>query len=492
LSRLILTLVAAAGAAVATTLARPQAHPQRATPAADVSAAPRRPAPQRPAQQAAASQAPERWSAPANLSDCPATPGARVVFPSDKPTQSTGPGAIAWADSPACPGGEGARTAAIGAGDRPGAATAPKTANGHAIVLRGPLVAAGAPHGQIAIAGAAAGGPHATPASGVLIQGAADGPFSALATLGGTLAPRALATAYLGDLALASPPAGAQGGDALNVHVERFFSDRFVRNVSVRSAGHGPVEALTLAMDFRSEALAVWVQRGAIYARLVPNEGAPRPIQRLASVAPHVHLSALLSDDRRGIVAWAEENAGVTSVYIDRSGVGVRFAEPQLLERFSDPDGLDSPTASPSLVRLSSESVLLAWAGAAEGHWVVRAAPVDLKGVLTLATIAAPGADALLAGMAPGPDEDALLLWTEPAPSESGAPDLARQALLAARGIEAGSGRVAFDEPETISAPGPVVDPTVAMDPDDDAALAVWQGEAGAIEYSVRSPSAAP
>jgi hypothetical protein len=487
LPRLILTLVATTALAAAATLSRPQARPSRATPAADVSAAPR----QR-AQQAATPQAPARWSAPANLSGCPATPGARVVFPSDMPTRSTGPGAIVWADSPACPGGEGARIAAIGAGDRPGVATVMKTANGHPIVLRGPLVADGAPHGQIAIAGAAAGAPHGLPASGLLIQGAAGGPFSALSPLGGTVAPRALTDAYLGDLALVSPPAGRRASDSLNVHVERFFSDHFARNVSVRAAGHGPVEALTLAMDFRSEALAVWVQRGALYARLVPNRGAPRPIQRLASVAPHVHLSALLSDDRHGIIAWAQENAGVTSVYIDRSRLGVRFGAPQLLERFSDPDGLGSPAASPSLVRLSSESVLLAWAGAAEGHWVVRAAPVDLEGVLTLATVAAPGADALLAGLAPGPDDDALLLWSEPAPSEGGAPDMARQALFAARGTEAISGRVVFDEPETISPPGPVLDPTVAVDPDDDAALAVWQGEAGAIEYSVRSPGAAP
>jgi hypothetical protein len=487
LSRLILTFAAAAVLAAAATLARPQVRPSRATPAADVSAAPRQPA-----QQASAAQAPERWSAPDNLSDCPATPGARVVFPSDRPTRSTGPGAIVWADSPACPGGEGARIAAIGAGDRPGAATALKTANGHAIMLRGPLVADGAPHGQIAVAGTAAGAPHAPPAGGLLIQGAAGGPFSALSPVGGTAAPRVLTTAYLGDLALASPPAGEPLADGLNVHVERFFSNRFARNVSVRSAGHGPVEALTLAMDFRGEALVVWVQRGAIYARLVPNRGAPRPIQRLASVAPHVHPSALLSDDRHGIVAWAAENAGVTSVYIDRSRLGVRFGEPQLLERFSDPDGLGSPAASPSLVRLSAESVLLAWAGAAEGHWVVRAAPVDLEGVLTLATIGAPGADALLAGLAPGPDDDALLLWSEPVPSEGGAPDMARQALFAARGTEADSGRLVFDEPETISPPGPVLDPTVAVDPDDDAALAVWQGEAGAIEYSVRSPGAAP
>ncbi|MGH2864500.1 MAG: hypothetical protein ACRDJX_04540, partial [Solirubrobacteraceae bacterium] len=318
------------------------------------------------------------------------------------------------------------------------------------------------------------------------------GPFSALAIPGGATAPVTLASAYLGDVALASPPATALGGGGLNVHVERFFSDRFARNVSVRSTGHGPVEALTLAMDFRSEALVVWVQRGAIYARLVPNRGAAGPIQRLAPVGSNVHLSALLSDDRRGIVAWAEENAGVTSVYIDRSGLGVRFREPQLLERFSDPDGLGAPAASPSLVRLSSESVLLAWAGSGEEHWVVRAAPVGLEGVLTVGTVATPGVDALFAAIAPGPAEDALLLWSEPAPAASGAPEMTRQSLFAARVTEGGSSGEVFRQQETIAAPGPVLDPTVAMDPKNDAAVAVWQGEAGAIEYAVRSPSVAP
>jgi hypothetical protein len=94
--------------------------------------------------------------------------------------------------------------------------------------------------------------------------------------------------------------------------------------------------------------------------------------------------------------------------------------------------------------------------------------------------------------MTPGPDDDAVLLWTEPLPTVSGAPDLERQAIFAARSTEASGGRVIFDAPEPVAAPGEVSDPTVAIDPDDDAAVAVWQGEAGAIEYSVRSPSRAP
>ena len=41
----------------------------------------------------------------------------------------------------------------------------------------------------------------------------------------------ALTTAYLGDVALASPPAAPSGASGLNVHVERFFAHRFARNV---------------------------------------------------------------------------------------------------------------------------------------------------------------------------------------------------------------------------------------------------------------------
>ena len=428
-----------------------------------------------------------QWSPPATVSGCPASPGARVVFPSDSPSHATGPGALVWSVASTCPGGEGARVAAIDAGDGPGAPAIPRTANGRAIAPRGPLVASGAPHGQIVIAGSAPG----APADGLVIQGPAGGPFSSLQPVEGAAAPMALATAYLGDVALASAPAGSYDGDGLRVHVERFFSDGFVRNVSA-SAAAGSVQALTLALDYRSEVLAVWAQGGAIYARVVPNKGAAHPIQRLAPTGPHPRIAALLSDDDRAIVAWADQRGTQTSVYVDRSATGVRFGAPALLERFHDPDGLSSPAASPSLVRLSSESVMLAWAGSAEGHWVVRTAAVDLNGVGAASTIAAPGADALLADLAPGPDDDALLLWTEPLPTVAGPPDMARQAIFAARGIDTGPGRSVFDGPEEVAQPAPVSDAMVALDPRSDRAMAVWLGEAATIEYSIRGAGLGP
>jgi hypothetical protein len=429
-----------------------------------------------------------QWSPPAVLSACPAASAPRVVFPSDAPDQATGPGAVVWSASAHCPGGEGARVAPIGAGGQPGAAEIPRTAAGRPIVPAGALVASGAPHGQIAIAGAL---PEA-PAEGLLIQGTAGGPFSTLALPGGSAAPRAIATGYLGDLALLSPSAFAPGAplatvaegnqvDTLGLHVERFFAHRFDRNLATETAGEEPVRTLALAMDYRSEALAVWVQAGALYARLLPGTGAAGAIQRLAPIGSRPALAALLSDDRRAIVAWSEQKGSETSIYIDRSAVGVRFGKPQLLERFRDPDGLPPPAASPTLVRLSSEGVMLAWAGSADGHWVVRTAPVTLAGVGAVSTIAAPGADALLADLAAGPDSDVQLLWTEPQPGATGQPDMARQAILAARGHDG-----VFGEAQQLAPPAPVSHATVALDPDSDRALAVWQTQDGSIDYSIR------
>jgi hypothetical protein len=440
---------------------------------------------------AAASVTP--WSAPAVLSPCRASGAPQAVFPSASPSEATGDGAVVWSAAAGCVGGEGARVAAIGAGDVPGVSASVRGAAGRPLLARGPLLASAAPHGQIVIAGSAPGGGTA----GLLVQGAVGGRFAALAPADTSTAPTALARAYLGDVALASAPARSRDGHAraitvFDVHVERFYANHFGREVSVRSAGSTPVRELTLAMDYRSEVLAVWVQGGAIYARLLPEDGAARPLQRLARVGEHVHVAALLSDDGRAIVAWSEQHGDQTSVYIDRSGNGVRFHVAQLLERFSDPDGLSAPGASPSLVRLSSESVMLAWAGASAGHWVVRTASVYMHGVGVVGTIAAPGADVLLDSLAAGPAADALVLWTQPPPSAGGLPDLDDQSIFAATGFDAADQRTAFGAPELVAAPARVDDLSAAIDPDSDRALAVWRGQDGRIEYSVRAHASTP
>jgi hypothetical protein len=490
----LLATVSIAGSAALT------GPPARAALSADVTPAPQHQAP---------------WSVPAVLSACPAAPAAQVVFPSDSPSQATGAGAIVWSASSRCPGGEGVRVAPLGVEDLPGSPSIPRTTTGSTLLPRGALLATGASHGQILIAGSSP----RTPSDGLLIQGAAAGAFTMLQTSDGASAPMALVTGYLGDVALVAPPGANSGGatetggetggrsaaaperprnpagvgaQTLGVHVERFFAHKFVRNLSTRTAGTGRLQSLTLAMDYRSEVLAVWVQHGAIYARVMPNRGAARPLQRLAPVALHPKLAAVISDDEHAIVAWSEQLGDETAVYLDRSAIGVRFRAPQLLERFRDPDGQPSPEASPRLVRLSSESVMIAWAGATSSHWVVRTAPVTMNGVGDVSTIAAPGADALLADLASGPDADAIVLWTEPSLTVAGPPDMQRQALFAARGFDAYPERTSFGEPLEIAPPAPVADATVALDPDSDRAVAVWQGEAAAIEYAIGTVDSGP
>jgi hypothetical protein len=377
--------------------------------------------------------------------------------------------------------------AAIGPGEELGTPASPRVASARKIALRGPLAVAGGPHGHIVLAATA---PAGTTAGGLFTQGTATGPFSPAQATEGPAAPIALATAYLDDVAIASPVDYAGDRRGVRLRVERHHARGFAGPVAVSTNGVGPVESLRVALDYRSEALVVWRQGGAIYAREVPTSGPAHPIQRLASAGPQPRIVALLSDDGRGIVAWAQDRAGETSVYVDISAPSVRFPRPRLLERFSDPDGLGSPNGSPSLVRLSSESVMMAWAGSDGSRWVVRTAPIDLNGVREVSTISSPEADALLAALAPGPHGEALALWTEPQRTPQGLANLSRQAIFAARGIDTYRGLTIFGEPEQVAASGPNSNPTVAIDPDSDRAVAAWRGAGGAIDYAIRASSA--
>jgi hypothetical protein len=456
---------------------------------------------------AAAGASPSGFSAPALLSACAASASAQVIFPSETPTRASGPGAIVWRSSKACPGGAGARLTPLGAGDAPGETSTPRTASGRPIAPRGLWLAAPAPHGQILIATTAAGSSSRLS----LIQGVAGGPFTALALPSPSMAlarpspspagvlpspspagvlpsasvALALSNAYRGDLGLLSyTRTGARKGQ-LRVQVERHFAHAFTRAWPVGGSARVPQSA-TIALDFRTDALAVWARGGSIYARDLPVSGAPHPVQRLAAATSALHITALLSDDNRAIVAWAQTRASLTSVYIDRSAAGVRFGAPALIERFRDPDGLASPAASPRLIRLSSESVMIAWAGSAAGHWVVRTAAIG-EALGPPNTIAAPGADAMLADLVPGPDADALVLWTEPRGLQAQPREPAAQAIFAARGFDAFPERTIFSAPEQVAPLGPVRDPTVALNPASDGAVVVWGAEGGRLQYALRA-----
>jgi hypothetical protein len=468
-----------------------------------------------------------KWSPPAILSTCPGTGAPHVVFPSDSPTQGTGPGAIVWSVTAPCPTGAGVLLAPISAEDLPGQPAAPHTAAGATIALRGPISATGGPYGRVVIAAASAGEPDpgavleaggkgtmaarpgirgkGTSKGGrargtregelLLTEGSAGGPFAAPLALGGPASTFSFATAYLGDAALATL-ADPHGRTDVQLRVQRYFASAFAPPAQVSAAGAagdartGAIEALTVALDFRSDRLVVFSRQGSLLARELPGKGAPHAIQRLGPSPPAgAHVAAVISDDDRAIVAWTVRHGGQTSVYVSHSQPDVRFTEPQLLEEFPDPPSLPGYIDSPQIVRLSSESVMLAWTGAVAGHWAIRAAAIDQRGVLPPSTISPAGRDALLAGLAAGPNDEALALWSEPQPSPAGL-DLGAQAIFAARGFDGYPEQVKFADPELLAPPGPNSDATVAFDPDSDRAVAAWRTGAGTLAYAVRAPGA--
>lgn len=426
------------------------------------------------------------WSTPASLGACPAAGAAAVVFPREAPTQATGSGAIVWSLARGCASGAGTLVSAIGANDVPSPPHYAQAASGRRLTLNAPLTVAPAPHGELAIAGSdgASGG-------GSLVQGTAAGAFSPLGVLPGMTQRGTLATGYLGDLAAAAPTAGGAEHAGLQLHIERYFADALSPAVTLTGYG-GAVESPTVSLDFRTDAILAWAQHGALYARDVPAadrpaSARPQPTQRLATVGRAPRIAALISDDDRAIVAWADERAGTTSVYLDASGSGVRFGAPRLLERFANPAGIRYPASSPLLTRLSSESVMLAWSGAQQGHWVVRTAAIDLNGLGTTSTISSPQGEALLSDLAPGPDGEAIALWREPQREAGGTLALGEQAIVAARGLDAYPDKTAFGAPEQLAGPGPNLDATVAFDPESDRAIALWRGAGGVVDYAVRA-----
>jgi len=284
---------------------------------------------------------------------------------------------------------------------------------------------------------------------------------------------------------------GGEPPGGLQLRVQRHHAGRFAAPIQVTTADTSDtVDALTVALDFRSDRLVVFSRRGSVYARELPAKGLAHPVQRLGPAPPPgARIAAVASDDNRGIVAWSYRHAGQTSIYVARSQTGVRFTGAQLLERFPDPSDLPGFVDSPRIVRLSSESVMMAWTGVESGHWAIRTAPIDLHGVRAANTISPPGRDALLVGFAPGPANEALALWTEPLQTAGGL-DLGSQAISAARGFDAYPGQTAFAAGEQIAPPGPNSEATIAIDPASDRAVVAWRTDTGQLAYAIRAPGA--
>ena len=464
----------------------------------------------------AASTAAARWSAPARPAGCtaalPSTSAPSVVFPGANPTTRSGPGALLWSAPRGCVVGA-AAIEAVGAA----AGKAVGTAAGEAVGAplgdddlpgRDRALAAGADAGNLAEVVAAAGtatGQVLAVGGGDLAEGDSVGTFGAPRSLGGPATPVALASAYLGDVAIASPVRIRGSGWAIAVRVQRHYAESpaAARLVPV---GASPVEAVAAAMDYRAEVLLVWASGGAVYARALSPAGALGPVRRLGSFAAgslNLELRALLSDDGHAIVAWRSQSAAPdgaprTTIELSISGSGLAFGAPRVLERFRDLGGFVPPAGSLRLPRLSSEAVMIAWTGVDAGRYVVRASPVSLhRGAWAPVVISGggPATDAVLADLAAGPDAEAFALWRTAPSLADGAPGPAGSAswtIRAARGHYAGRGEVSFAAPELVAAPGPNGPPAVAVDPTSGRVLAAWVTLAGGsgvgrIMYALRA-----
>ncbi len=414
----------------------------------------------------------DRWSAPAMLDACAdATPA--VAFPADSPAHGTGPGAIVWSVGRSCGNGAGAHIAELGAADDPRAVES----------LPAPRPATGA---QATVTGASEGRLFLSSDGALRETGPSGAPATQLAAAAPG-APIALATAYRGQaVALYAPWSTSRARSEGQLVLRREpFLDGDDASTSVVSGPHpGRIEALAVALDYRTDAIAAWLQGGYLYARSLPHTGPRPPARRLTHIEGHPQLAALISDDGRAILAWSEREGDHTSVYAEITEPGIRFVAPRLLERFRDPGGAPPPEGSLRLARLSSGRVLLAWPGASGGRYVVRLAHVSVGGVQAPRTIAAGdrGGDAVLADLTPGPRGDALVLWND---ANARAGRQLNRSIFAAYATLSPAGVPLLGSAERVAPSGAVGGPVAAFDPDSDRAIAVWRTARG-VSYAVR------
>jgi hypothetical protein len=447
----------------------------------------------------AAPAASDAWTAATLATSCAAHPDPLVVFPAAGPASATGPGAILWAAgscgsaaSGSAASGPGIELATIASGDALGPTHTPA-----GLVVAGGLAdaVAGTTAGQVLAASSTASSRCAATPRADLIEGRPGGRFAAPAAPAGLTGPVAMATAYLGDVAVASvraPVRGApcsSGGAGIELRIQRHFAARLASPVVI-SRLPGAVSAIAVALDYRSDALVAWEQGGAIYARLLRRSGRLDPLQRLGPSQANPQIQALVSDDDRGIVAWSTAAGGVSRVYVDISRSFERFTAPPVgLDRSVEPPGPGPGAGSLRLVRLSTEGVLLAWTSVQDGRYVVRAAPVRLAGVQAPVTVSDPAGDAVLSDLARGPRGDAVLVWTAPQRA-SGAVDPSVQEVRATSWTPASM--AALQPPQLLAAFGPHGRPRAAFDPSTDAALVVWETltKPATVDYALRVPTA--
>jgi hypothetical protein len=436
-----------------------------------------------------------RWSAPRTLADCSAPGAPRVLFPQLTPFRRIGEGAVVFLGGRRCRYGEDAALAAIGPDDRPRPPHVLATHGGGPTAISGPLAATATTKGQIVLAGERPS-PVGSMALVELSEGAASGAATLSPSWPGAEIPVAASSAYLGDVALAACPAAGEGG--VQLRVQRHFQSALGRPVALsgRRPSPRPCGALSLALDYRTDALAVWRHGGWLYARERREDGALGPLQRFARASDKVQLSAVISDDDRAIVAWVDPGKRGASLHLDISGPGMVLGPGKVIERLRWDRGHPPAEGWVRLVRLSTEGVLMGWTGTEAGHFAVRRANVTLLGLRDVKTLSGRGEGAELEDLSTGPHGDALAVWIgskpvlgRPHASSRRARPRAGHTALMAYWMTARSRRAAGrPRPQTIA--DTAAASGAAIDPGTGTAFLAWRAPDGTIRYALGRPSA--
>jgi len=436
------------------------------------------------------------WTPAATLETCAPASDPVVAFPFSAPSARSGRGAIMWiGGAPGCAGGGGGATstldsATLHSDDRP---SIPRAVVGrHELV--GPLESAATTDGQlVAVAGNPADAVGGRP-DALLGEGLAGGVLPVLVPLGGPDAPVATADGYIGDADVVSTATSLGGEQLILLREQRHFERGFASAITLEE-GFAPITALSVGMDFRGDSIVVWAQGGAVHAQWVTNDGNVYAAQALGPAGYSPALAAVLSDNDHAFVMWTDEpppgTPGEARIFLEHSGNNVALpVAPQLLAEFAEPAAQRLGPGSVALVRETpSEGVVAAWTLIANGNYEVQAAGLTSSQVLPPATIAQPGVDLRLAALATGPDDDYVAVL-ESAPRSANGFDTSQQAILAARSVPGGPGGVAFETPTQLAPAGFNSAPSVAIDPDSDRAVVVWQTVVAgvpAVAYALRT-----
>ena len=359
----------------------------------------------------------------------------------------------------------------------------------------GPLESATTTAGQlVAVAGDPADAVGGRPGA-LLGEGLAGGVLPVVVPLGGPDSPVATADGYIGDADVVSTATSLGGDQLIVLREQRHYARSFARAITLEE-GFAPITALTVGMDFRGDSIVLWAQGGEVHAQWVTNDGDVYAAQLLGPAGYAPALAAVLSDNDHAFVMWTDEPApgrpGEAQDLPRALGQQRRSAGRAAAARDVRRAGGPAPRAG--LDRAGPGHALGGGAGRLDAD---LGRQLRGAGRRTDELPGAAGGDDRGARRRPAPrrarrparDNDFVAVL-ESAPRSPSGFDASQQAILAARSVPGGPGGVAFETPTQLAAPGFNSAPSVAIDPDSDRAVVVWQTVVGgvpAVAYAVRT-----